>query len=232
MPESFPDLTAHRGDGSLVAQIGTYGSGTPACNADFLDETFSTLPLLPEVDYDPVAVTSECSRSLSPDTSGTSRDENSLRVDHHDSFSMRFGFRIASDFEAVCWFEMRSATNHESEVPSAEAAIYAAMDLLGQKWVLRVIWELEPGPLGFLELRRRMGNCSSSVLADRLNTLGHAGIVQKLADKSYELTAHGGAELGVALESVWQWADTRSDALTGVPGHPDTGAVQNARRRA
>ena len=44
----------------------------------------------------------------------------------------------------------------------------AALDLLGQRWTLRVIWELQLRPAGFRELRRRADAMSSSVLADRL----------------------------------------------------------------
>ncbi|NNG97676.1 helix-turn-helix transcriptional regulator [Gordonia araii NBRC 100433] len=102
------------------------------------------------------------------------------------------------------------------------------MDLLGQRWVLRVVWELEPGPLGFLELRRRMGNCSSSMLADRLATLGEAGIVHKLTDKSYELTPKGVA-LGISLEPLWEWADDHTGALAA--DWQRISAGENARRR-
>ncbi|WP_439028882.1 winged helix-turn-helix transcriptional regulator [Gordonia terrae] len=126
---------------------------------------------------------------------------------------------------------MRSARSSSRESDSPEAAIYAAMDLLGQRWVLRVVWELEPGPLGFLELRRRMGNCSSSVLAARLNVLAQAGVVAKLPNKSYELTAHRGAGLGAALEGLWQWADVHADALTTNSRRHDGGVGENARRR-
>jgi DNA-binding HxlR family transcriptional regulator len=80
------------------------------------------------------------------------------------------------------------------------------MELLGQRWMLRVVWELEPGPLGFLELRRRMGNCSSSMLSVRLQTLQSAGVIVKRPDKSYELTAVG-TELGRALEPLWSWSE-------------------------
>jgi DNA-binding HxlR family transcriptional regulator len=92
-------------------------------------------------------------------------------------------------------------------------APYAAMELLGQRWVLRIAWELEPGPLGFLELRRRMGNCSSSVLAERMAGLVGAGIVSKGDDGSYELTPAMGHELCDALEAVWSWSDRWSDRL-------------------
>lgn len=86
-----------------------------------------------------------------------------------------------------------------------DPAAVAAMDLLGQRWVLRIVWELEPGSLGFLELRRRMGNCSSSVLATRLAQLVEKGVARKLPDKQYELTSRGEA-LGRALWPVWDWA--------------------------
>ncbi|AFA76180.1 hypothetical protein GPOL_174p01610 (plasmid) [Gordonia polyisoprenivorans VH2] len=76
-----------------------------------------------------------------------------------------------------------------------------------------------------------MGNCSSSVLADRLNALSRAGIVEKLPDKTYELTAHRGGALGAALEGVWQWADVNAEELTGGLRRQEAGAPQNARRR-
>lgn len=81
-----------------------------------------------------------------------------------------------------------------------------AMELLGQRWIMRVIWELEPGALGFLELRRRMGNCSSSMLSERLRHLSAAELVTKNDDGAWELTVQG-ADLGTALAPVWDWAE-------------------------
>lgn len=121
---------------------------------------------------------------------------------------------------------MRSATPPAADDP--QTAVYAAMALLGQRWALRVIWELEPGPLGFLELRRRMGNCSSSVLADRLSTLTAAKIVEKQSDKSYEITPTG-RELGHALEHVWQWADKNVATLASATRQ--SAGSSHARRR-
>ncbi|WP_045824980.1 winged helix-turn-helix transcriptional regulator [Williamsia herbipolensis] len=123
---------------------------------------------------------------------------------------------------------MRSTSALGPGVGEREAGVYAVMDLLGQRWMLRVIWELEPGPLGFLELRRRMGNCSSSMLADRLATLVLAEVVTKLPNKSYELTPIG-EELGEALENVWKWVDARPAPLIQAARDADVGA--NARRR-
>ncbi len=83
--------------------------------------------------------------------------------------------------------------------------------------MLRVIWELEPGPLGFLELRRRMGNCSSSMLSVRLQSLQSAGVIVRRPDKSYELTS-AGTELAEALRPVWDW----SEQWSGVVGAQDS----------
>lgn len=82
----------------------------------------------------------------------------------------------------------------------------ATMELIGQRWILRVLWELEPGCLGFLELRRRMGNCSSSMLSTRLQHLQTAGVITKNADKTYELTPAGLA-LTAALQPLWDWSE-------------------------
>lgn len=99
---------------------------------------------------------------------------------------------------------------------SAHAAILAAIDLLGQRWMLRVVWELEPGPLGFLELRRRMGNCSSSMLSNRLQQLQAFGLIEKHGPKGvYELTA-AGVGLSEALQPFWDWSESRaSDGAKG-----------------
>ncbi|MEU6558805.1 winged helix-turn-helix transcriptional regulator [Nocardia nova] len=98
---------------------------------------------------------------------------------------------------------------------ASDGARRAAMELLGQRWMLRIVWELEPGPLGFLELRRRMDHCSSSILSVRLQALQAAGVIVKRADKVYELTS-AGTELGRALHPLWSWA---ADNLA-----PDSGA--------
>ncbi|MCX0272890.1 helix-turn-helix transcriptional regulator [Nocardia zapadnayensis] len=117
--------------------------------------------------------------------------------------------------EKQLWcFEMRSANDRGaagSADESGNASVLAAIDLLGQRWMLRVVWELEPGPLGFLELRRRMGNCSSSMLSNRLQQLQAAGLLEKHGPKgSYELTI-AGVRLGEALQPLWDWSEIWTD---------------------
>jgi hypothetical protein len=43
----------------------------------------------------------------------------------------------------------------------------AALDLLGRRWSLRLLWELRGGPVGARALLERCDGLSSSVLYDR-----------------------------------------------------------------
>ena len=68
--------------------------------------------------------------------------------------------------------------------------LMAALDLLGRRWALRVIWELHLQPAGFRELQRRCDQMSSSVLTTRLEELVETGLVAE-GDGGYELTRLG-----------------------------------------
>jgi DNA-binding HxlR family transcriptional regulator len=82
----------------------------------------------------------------------------------------------------------------------------AALDLLGRRWALRVLWELRGGPLGARELLRRCDGMSSSILYQRLRELGETGLVERLDGGTYQLTEVGGT-LGAALAPLDRWAD-------------------------
>jgi DNA-binding HxlR family transcriptional regulator len=88
----------------------------------------------------------------------------------------------------------------------------AALDLLGQRWTLRVIWELQNEPAGFRELRRRCDDMSSSMLAKRLRELEDAGLVTTGDDGAYQLTELGRG-LGPALEPLRSWAGDWAAAM-------------------
>jgi DNA-binding HxlR family transcriptional regulator len=87
----------------------------------------------------------------------------------------------------------------------------AAMDLLGRRWSLRILWELRDGPVGARALLERCDGLSSSVLYERLRELGDAGLLTK-KDAGYELTAIG-ASLGRALAPLDAWARTWARTL-------------------
>jgi DNA-binding HxlR family transcriptional regulator len=88
----------------------------------------------------------------------------------------------------------------------------AALDLLGRRWALRVLWELRNGPLGARALRASSDHMSSSVLYERLGELSEAGLIQQTEAREYELTRIGRA-LGSAIEPLGKWADQWSKSM-------------------
>ena len=82
----------------------------------------------------------------------------------------------------------------------------AAMDLLGHRWALRILWELrDGGGLGARALRAHCDEMSSSVLYERLADLRTAGLVARRDDGKYALTPLG-RQLGEAITPLQQWA--------------------------
>lgn len=92
--------------------------------------------------------------------------------------------------------------------------LMAAMDLLGRRWALRVMWELRGGPLGARALLGRCDGMSSSVLYERLRELTEAALVSQDTNEAYQLTDLGRG-LGEALQPLDTWAHRWSRALNG-----------------
>jgi DNA-binding HxlR family transcriptional regulator len=90
--------------------------------------------------------------------------------------------------------------------------LMAALDLLGRRWTLRILWELRDGPLGARALRSRCDGMSSSVLYQRLDELTSAGLLTRDDTDGYLLTELGAA-LRPALGSLQDWAGRWSAAL-------------------
>jgi DNA-binding HxlR family transcriptional regulator len=82
--------------------------------------------------------------------------------------------------------------------------IMAALDLLGRRWALRILWELRVGALPFRALREACGDVSPAVLNTRLAELREAGVVES-TDAGYAVTG-AGRELCRALEPLSRWA--------------------------
>jgi DNA-binding HxlR family transcriptional regulator len=83
--------------------------------------------------------------------------------------------------------------------------VMAALDLLGRRWSLRVLWELRDGAVGARALLERCDGLSSSVLYQRLRELTAAGLLEKDDGASYRLTLLG-RDLGAALGPLDAWA--------------------------
>jgi DNA-binding HxlR family transcriptional regulator len=99
--------------------------------------------------------------------------------------------------------------------------LMAALDLLGRRWALRILWELRDGPLGARALRERCDGMSSSVLYERLRELGDAGLIEQDESDRYRLTRPG-ASLGAAIEPLDRWAHSwaRSARVSDPGGRP------------
>ena len=81
--------------------------------------------------------------------------------------------------------------------------LMAALDLLGRRWALRILWELTDGPRGARELRQRCDAMSPSVLYQRLAELTEAQLISQDAGNRYQLTPLGQA-LGSAIAPLDQ----------------------------
>jgi DNA-binding HxlR family transcriptional regulator len=83
--------------------------------------------------------------------------------------------------------------------------IMAALDLLGRRWALRVVWELRDGPVGFRALQQRCDDISPTVLSTRLAELREARIVEQDEARAHRLTPLG-TDLLDALAPLSAWA--------------------------
>ena len=80
------------------------------------------------------------------------------------------------------------------------------MDLLGQRWTLRILWELREGAaLNFRQLQERCDGISPTVQNDRLAALREAAIIEHAVDEGYRLTPEG-RRLARSLSTLNEWA--------------------------
>ncbi len=84
--------------------------------------------------------------------------------------------------------------------------IMALLDLLGRRWVMRIIWELREHAPSFRELQQRCDDMSPTVLNQRLKDLREAGIVEMAEEGGYALSSLG-KQLFDALLPLHQWSE-------------------------
>jgi DNA-binding HxlR family transcriptional regulator len=90
-------------------------------------------------------------------------------------------------------------------------SIARALEVVGDRWTLLVIRDVGAGHHRFDQLLKRLG-IASNVLADRLNRLVDAGVLDRVrygerpARFEYHLTEKG-LELAAALLALMQWGD-------------------------
>ena len=91
-----------------------------------------------------------------------------------------------------------------------------ALDLLGRRWTLRVLWELRDDGLTYRELAARIPGMSTSVLTDRLRELRAAGLAEHERGTGYRLSSHG-RDLAALLEPLEEWAAQRREPVSDPP---------------
>lgn len=89
-------------------------------------------------------------------------------------------------------------------VVTAERPIMALLELIGRRWILRILWELRGEPLNFRALRERCERISPTVLNERLKALRAHNLVE-LSDDGYQLSLKG-RELASQLVTLSAWA--------------------------
>jgi DNA-binding HxlR family transcriptional regulator len=82
----------------------------------------------------------------------------------------------------------------------------ALFDLLGQRWALRILWELRDTALSSRLLAARCGGVSPTVLHKRLRELRAARIVDLEQPSGYALSSDGAA-LVALLRPLDGWAE-------------------------
>ncbi|MFE5475230.1 MULTISPECIES: winged helix-turn-helix transcriptional regulator [unclassified Nocardia] len=93
-----------------------------------------------------------------------------------------------------------------------------AIDVVGGKWKLHLMWVLGAGPQRFGQIRRMLEGVSEKVLAENLRHLESTGVVHREIFPEipprveYSLTPLGEA-LRLALEPLETWGDENREAL-------------------
>lgn len=107
---------------------------------------------------------------------------------------------------------LRSRAARREAAQHAECAATAALNVLGQKWVLRIIHVLGERTQRFCELQDSLGGANSATLSQRLKLLEDEGLIARHELSAvppwveYSLTAKG-TELRGAIVAIDRWAE-------------------------
>ncbi|WP_298586382.1 helix-turn-helix domain-containing protein [uncultured Megasphaera sp.] len=106
----------------------------------------------------------------------------------------------------------RKNTNYDNPYEKKCSIVYA-MELIGAKWKIPIIWHLAHYQImHYNELRRHLSGITNTVLARNLKELEADGLVIRKSAGSvppsvtYELTEEG-KKLTVPLEGLYQWGE-------------------------
>ena len=106
----------------------------------------------------------------------------------------------------------RSRAARRAEAQRAECAATAALNVLGPKWVLRIVRVLGERTQRFCELQDALGGANSATLSQRLKLLEDEGMIERRAISAvppwveYSLTDKG-SDLRAAITGIDRWAE-------------------------
>jgi DNA-binding HxlR family transcriptional regulator len=106
----------------------------------------------------------------------------------------------------------RSRAERRAAALRNEGAATAALNVLGQKWVMRIVRVLGERTQRFCELQDALGGANSATLSQRLKLLEDEGLVDRTMVSEvppwveYSLTTKG-SDLRRAIHGIDRWAD-------------------------
>ena len=103
----------------------------------------------------------------------------------------------------------------EENIYDTQCPILYAMELIGQKWKLPILWyiaDAENQTLRYRELERKVVGITATMLTKCLRELENDGLITRTQYPTIPPTveyslAEKGKSLIPALESIYQWAD-------------------------
>lgn len=110
---------------------------------------------------------------------------------------------------------MKQALPKNENIYETECPILYAMEIIGQKWKLPILWyiaDAENQKLRYRELERKVVGITATMLTKCLRELETDGLISRTQYNTipptveYSLTERG-KSLIPALESVYQWAE-------------------------
>ena len=106
----------------------------------------------------------------------------------------------------------RSRAARRAAAQRTECAATAALNVLGQKWVMRIIRALGERTQRFCELQDALGGANSATLSQRLKLLEDEALIERREVSvvppwvEYSLTSKG-SELRDAISGIDRWAE-------------------------
>jgi DNA-binding HxlR family transcriptional regulator len=104
-----------------------------------------------------------------------------------------------------------------------ECGLDAAVDVIGGKWKVSLLWALNERPRRFGELKRGVTGISEKMLIQQLRQMEADGLVQRASFHEipprveYSLTTLG-QSLNTALEPLGEWGTTHMDHIAATRG--------------